>query len=96
MKKKTNIILGLSMLLIFTGCQTKQEVELEEPETIIVKEVVKEVAVEVPKEEDKKRIIGPFKEMIAPDFTLNDLDGNAVTLSDLKGNAVALVFWTSW
>ncbi len=34
--------------------------------------------------------------MIAPDFTLPDVEGNNVTLSDLQGNSVALVFWTSW
>ncbi len=32
----------------------------------------------------------------APDFTLNDLDGNALTLSDLKGKYVLLDFWATW
>lgn len=39
---------------------------------------------------------GPFKGMVAPDFTLKDLDGTEWTLSQLKGNSVALVFFTSW
>ena len=30
---------------------------------------------------------------MAPDFTLSDVDGNAVTLSTLRGKAVLLDFW---
>lgn len=32
----------------------------------------------------------------APDFTLNDLDGKAVSLSSLKGKVVVLDFWATW
>lgn len=32
----------------------------------------------------------------ALDFTLLDLDGNAVTLSDLRGRPVVLNFWATW
>lgn len=32
---------------------------------------------------------------IAPDFTLNDIEGNAVTLSDMKGDVIILDFWSS-
>ncbi len=32
----------------------------------------------------------------APDFTLLDLRGNAVTLSSFKGNIVVLNFWARW
>jgi peroxiredoxin len=32
----------------------------------------------------------------APDFTANDLDGNAITLSELKGRRVILDFWATW
>ena len=30
------------------------------------------------------------------DFTLNDLDGNAVSLSDYRGRWVVVNFWASW
>ncbi len=30
---------------------------------------------------------------MAPDFTLNDVDGEAVTLSKLRGRGVVLSFW---
>ena len=32
----------------------------------------------------------------APDFTLNDLDGQPVSLSQFKGKVVLLDFWASW
>jgi peroxiredoxin len=32
----------------------------------------------------------------APDFTLKDLKGNAVTLSALRGKVVLLNFWATW
>ena len=32
----------------------------------------------------------------APDFTLDSLDGDAITLSDLEGQVVVLDFWATW
>ena len=33
---------------------------------------------------------------LAPDFTVEDVDGNAVKLSDFQGKPVVLNFWASW
>ena len=33
---------------------------------------------------------------LAPDFTLEDLDGRRVTLSELRGSMVVLDFWATW
>lgn len=33
---------------------------------------------------------------LAPDFTVEDLDGNTVKLSDYRGTPVVLNFWASW
>lgn len=33
---------------------------------------------------------------VAPDFTLQTLDGKSVTLSELKGKKVVLNFWATW
>lgn len=32
----------------------------------------------------------------APDFSLDDLDGNTITLSDYQGQVVLLDFWATW
>lgn len=32
----------------------------------------------------------------APDFTLPDIDGNAVTLAGFRGKTVLIVFWSTW
>lgn len=33
---------------------------------------------------------------VAPDFQLQNLDGQSITLSDLKGNPVLVNFWATW
>ena len=33
---------------------------------------------------------------LAPDFTMYDIDGNALRLSDFRGRPVILNFWASW
>lgn len=38
----------------------------------------------------------PQEKIMAPDFTLEDLDGNSVTLSDYEGKIVILNFWAEW
>lgn len=37
-----------------------------------------------------------IRERPAPDFTLQLLDGGAITLADLKGKVVMIDFWASW
>lgn len=38
----------------------------------------------------------PREGFLAPDFTLDTLDGNVVTLSELRGKVVVVNFWTTW
>jgi peroxiredoxin len=39
---------------------------------------------------------GIIKGKLAPDFELNDLEGNPVSLSDLRGKIVMVNFWATW
>lgn len=41
-------------------------------------------------------IPSPREGFLAPDFTLDTLDGDQVTLSDLRGSVVMINLWTSW
>ncbi len=38
----------------------------------------------------------PQKGFLAPDFTLETIDGETVTLSELRGKAILLNFWATW
>lgn len=38
----------------------------------------------------------PREGFLAPDFTLDTLDGNKITLSDLRGKIVVVNFWATW
>lgn len=49
-----------------------------------------------PTEARSEQPAAPRAGYIAPDFTLNTLDGGAITLSDLRGQAVLVNFWASW
>jgi peroxiredoxin len=40
----------------------------------------------------KRTLIGA----LAPDFTLNDPEGNPIALSDFRGKYVLIDFWASW
>ena len=35
-------------------------------------------------------------ELLAPDFSLADLEGNTVTLDQMRGKVVLLNFWGTW
>lgn len=78
--------LALGLLVIFTlmstyGCASPV------PDSSQREETVSPPAREVP---------APKVGHPAPDFTLNDLDGNPLRLSDLRGKVVFINFWASW
>jgi peroxiredoxin len=41
-------------------------------------------------------VIGPRTGSLAPDFTLETLDGGMVSLSDLRGQVALINFWATW
>ena len=48
------------------------------------------------KNQESNNIKNNSSKILAPDFTLTDLNGNIVTLSNLRGKKVFLNFWASW
>lgn len=40
--------------------------------------------------------VAPVERAQAPDFSLQNLDGEMVTLSDLRGQVVLINFWATW
>jgi peroxiredoxin len=44
----------------------------------------------------KGEISAPHQGFLAPNFTLQALDGSTYSLTDLRGKAVLVNFWTSW
>lgn len=77
-------ILSIMMAVVaMSGCadnSKKQQAEASVAETV---EVETSTAVEA-------------DGVMAPDFTLNDLNGKPLTLSSLRGKYVVLDFWGSW
>lgn len=63
------------------------------PTAPLLKSVEKQEAAAKAREEAKKNV---QPGCVAPDFTLNDLQGKPLSLSSLKGKIVVLDFWGSW
>ena len=53
-------------------------------------------AVRVTRRNSSQPAASNLKGQLAPDFTLQSLDGKAVRLSDFRGKAVLLNFWATW
>jgi len=74
-----------------------QQAELEELDSILtVFEPIKasEFVAAIQDRADALRVAG--EGALAPDFTLNNFDGNSFTLSSLRGKYVLIDFWASW
>ncbi|WP_261134217.1 peroxiredoxin [Bacillus sp. Marseille-Q3570] len=46
--------------------------------------------------DDAKKVTGIKQGNIAPDFTLETMDGQSVKLSDFKGKNIIVNFWATW
>lgn len=77
-----------SFPLIAVGCaQGKREVTATPKiESTFVDEATPSPAMETP----------TAQAMMAPDFTLRDLEGREVSLSQFRGRSVMLFFWATW
>ncbi|HAE43465.1 MAG TPA: hypothetical protein DCG34_11220 [Clostridiales bacterium] len=86
--KKSHKLIGLTLLLILSlvlsSCTTTADSTTPTPTTSQPTDMTSET------EE-------PVREVVyAPDFELEDLDGNIVKLADLKGKDIFVNFWATW
>lgn len=88
MSKKSRIVAAVLLLALILGgtfflgsCASQQKTQSVKQEKTETGPETREEAPEV---------------TMAPDFTLEDLNGHKVRLSDLKGQKVLINFWTTW
>ena len=86
--KWIGILLGIGLFFLGASFLYQYLSEQYDPQNIVVEENAAEMEAESSTAENTA--------MDAPDFTVQDLDGNAVNLSDFKGKPVVLNFWASW
>ena len=85
-KKAIGLIVVLALVVIMLGTYIKDQIEASE--------AISGQAVSYEMSLDQEE--GLQKGQIAPNFTLQTLDGKTFTLAELKGKKVVLNFWASW
>ena len=81
----------LVLAFLLSSCSQDATLPETEPET------VPEAAVQtVPPTQPQEESPTEPELVLAPDFTVYDIDGNEVRLSDFRGKPVVLNFWASW
>ena len=93
------LIIGFAGLLIaayFAYDSLKDEVDAPQISGLEMKEESEAADIETNHDEVEEKEENEPEQMMAMDFTVYDLDGNAMSLSELKGKPVVLNFWASW
>jgi thiol-disulfide isomerase/thioredoxin len=91
---KTVLAIILGLVLLLTGCQTSAVTQAPIPTTSTTP-----TATTIPTHTPTltpTTATGSQVGNLAPDFTLLDLNGQAVSLSSLRGKPVLLNFWATW
>ncbi len=107
MNKKIGWILGVIALVGVIGgasvLYNKYSVEVEKeglltesPEQAVIEEEMTDAAAEESTESEETASEESQELVMAPDFTVYDADGNAVSLSDFIGKPTVINFWASW
>jgi len=91
--KKILLLICLAFVLLIAGASVLYNSLSKElaPDQLAVQESAEESAGEDSESEDTEPEL-----MLAPDFTVYDVDGNEVSLSDYMGKPVVVNFWASW
>ncbi|MBQ9339872.1 MAG: TlpA family protein disulfide reductase [Paludibacteraceae bacterium] len=93
---QTRIVITTALALILASCVTKQQKTQDNSEqTPSTEEVLVSEAAQT-ESETESTDAGNEQPVFAPDFTLNDINGQPLTLSSLRGKYVVLDFWGSW
>ena len=92
--KKTLVILSVLLILLIGGASVLYNKLGDKVES-------QQLAAQTPQTTQTASSSGNSSEqsaekIVAPDFTVYDIDGNPVHLSDFKGKPVVLNFWASW
>ena len=94
--KKTIIILSCLLVLLLGGASVlynKLSDKVESPQLAYQKPQTTQTASDPSSDNSSEQ---SAEKIVAPDFTVYDIDGNPVHLSDFKGKPVVLNFWASW
>ena len=84
---KKNKILFALVAIVFVGLLTAAAMFYDDLSAQYAQDPVTS---QPPAQEDAGQVV------MAPDFTVEDMDGNPVSLSDFLGTPVVLNFWASW
>jgi len=90
-QKRRRGLLLLILLTVLIAATAAAIVLLPRLRTPVDSDTTQEAGEDIPLPE-----IGLSIGLRAPDFTLDDLEGNPVTLSDHYGSPIILDFWASW
>ncbi len=94
--KKTIIILSGLLVLLLGGASVlynKLSDKVESPQLADQKPQTTQTASDPSSDNSSEQ---SAEKIVAPDFTVYDIDGNPIHLSDFKGKPVVLNFWASW
>lgn len=94
--KKTIIILSGLLVLLLGGASVlynKLSDKVESPQLADQKPQTTQTASDSSSDNSSEQ---SAEKIVAPDFTVYDIEGNPVHLSDFKGKPVVLNFWASW
>lgn len=94
--KKTIIILSGLLVLLLGGASVlynKLSDKVESPQLADQKQQTTQTASDSSSDNSSEQ---SAEKIVAPDFTVYDIEGNPVHLSDFKGKPVVLNFWASW
>lgn len=91
--KKTLVILSVLLILLIGGASVLYNKLGDKVESQQLADQTSQTSSDSSSDNSSEQ---SAEKIVAPDFTVYDIDGNPVHLSDFKGKPVVLNFWASW